>query len=380
MNKTGYSRMMVMLCGVLAVLWSCGQIAQADFVYGEPTKVPNLNGYPTEESQPQISRDGLELYFLSDRADAKGEVSYNIWVSRRSTTRDPWSTPIKLDAPINTAGPETSPSLSADGLELYFSNGYADLWVSTRVRRDDPWSEPVKLPPPVNSENSEDTPCISADGLSLYFMSDRPGGGNNPSNSDIFVTTRTTKDDLWGEPVKLGLNVNSDQYEFTPFISPDGLSLFFARGYSKAHIHVCRRRTTADPWGPAEFFAPVNSGTGVFTGTPGLSEWNLSFSNDDPTLYFGRATNLFSDDKDIWQVEVIPILDFNGDVKVDEQDYLALTRHWGQDDLRYDIGPMGWGDRVVDAKDQQVFLETTEDRDFVLRNYLKTVSLADNHP
>jgi hypothetical protein len=361
MNKMSVSRKTAIIWGILVILCSCGQVARADFVYGVPTKVPNINGYPTEESEPQISRDGLELYFLSDRADAKGEVSDNIWVSKRSTTRDSWSSPIKLDAPVNTTGVENAPSLSTDGLELYFSNGWysspAKLYVSTRAGKTDPWGPPVELAPPVNSECKQDCPCISADGLSLYFMSDRPGGGNNPSNSDIFVTTRTTKDGPWGEPVKLGPTVNSDQYEYTPFISPDGLSLFFARGYSKAHIHVCRRRTTADPWGPAEFFAPVNSGTGVFSGMPGLSEWNLSFSNDDPTLYFSRATDLFSNDFDIWQVEVIPILDFNGDGNIDATDMMSLIDNWGTDNTLYDIGPFAWGDGIVGAQDLAVLGE-----------------------
>jgi len=352
MSETDFSRMGI-LCGVLAVLWSCGPVARADFLYGTPTRVPNVNTDSAEESQPQISRDGLELYFLSARRDAQGESSYNIWVSKRSTTREPWPAPTKLDAPVNTTGAETSPSLSADGLELYFSNGYVDLWVSTRATKNDPWGQPVKLGPPVNSEYAEDCPCISADGLSLYFISDRPGGGNN---SDIFVTTRTSKNSPWGEPVNLGPNVNSSQYEYTPFISPDGLMLFFSRGFSKAHVYVCTRRTTADPWGPAEFFAPVNSGTDVRPNSPGSAEWNLSFSQEDSTLYFGRCTDLFSNDKDIWQVKMTPIFDFNGDSKVDEKDFLIMAEHWGQDYPRCDIGPMGWGDGVVDAQDLMVLL------------------------
>jgi Tol biopolymer transport system component len=190
--------------------------------------------------------------------------------------------PTKLESPVNSPASEFFPSLSADGLELYFSEGYpnvtscearsggyghTDLWVSTRASKDDLWGEPQNLGPVVNSENADDEPCISADGLELYFMSDRPGA----SNSDIFVTTRLTKDDPWGEPVKLSSNINSNQYEYTPFISPDGLLIFFSRGYSKAHVWVSKRASTKDPWGPAEFFSPVNSGTGVWHNSSGKS-------------------------------------------------------------------------------------------------------------
>jgi hypothetical protein len=363
MNKTGISRIMRTVCGVLVVLWNCGRIAQADFVYGEPTKVPNVNSDFSEDSEPQISRDGLELYFVSNRADSQGESSDNIWVARRPTINDPWSTPVRLDAPVNTTGVENSPSLSADGLELYFSNSWfsnpAKLYVSTRAGKIDPWGPPVELAPPVNSEYKQDCPCISADGLSLYFMSDRPGEGVTSGNIDIFVTTRRTKDAPWGEPERLGPNVNSELVEYTPWISPDGLSLFFSRGYGKAHVWVCRRKTTADPWGPAEFFVPVNSGTNVDGSAPGgFAEWNLSFAPGDPMLYFARASALFATDYDLWQVVVTPVVDFNGDAKVDEQDFLALTQHWGQDHPQCDIGPMAWGDGVVDEKDLAVLMES----------------------
>jgi hypothetical protein len=330
--------------------------------------VANVNRDVGEDSQPQISRDGLELYFLSDRPDSNGESSDNIWVSRRSTVRDLWSAPIQLDVPVNTTGPENAPSLSADGLELYFSNSWysdpAKLYVSTRASKADPWGPPVELGPPVNSANKQDCPCISADGLSLYFMSDRPGGNSNPTNSDIFVTTRPARSDPWGEPVKLGPNVNSDQYEYTPWVSPDGRSLFFSRGYSKAHVFVSRRKTTADPWGPAEFFAPVNSGTNIWSTGPVGAEWNLSFSQEDPRLYFSRASDLFSGDFDLWQVEVKPVVDLNNDGKVDEKDFLVMTQHWGQEYSKYDVGPRPLGDGVVDGHDLLVFLETMEGRDF----------------
>jgi hypothetical protein len=340
-----------------------GDMAKAGFLFGEPTKVPNVNS-DVDDIEPQISRDGLELYFVSDRRDRSGDFSDNIWVSRRCSVRSPWSTPVKLDAPINTAGKETSPSISADGLELYFSSGYADLWVSTREGKDTPWGPPVKLPSPVNSVYSEDCPCLSADGLSLYFISDRPVGTASPPYSDTFVATRPSRDAPWGEPVRLGPNVNSDQFEYTPFISPDGLSLFFARGFYKFHIYVCRRNATTDPWGPAAFFHPVNSGTATASNGPGLAEANLSFSADDSMLYFERGTEMSSGDFDIWQVEVKPIVDFNSDGRVDNLDLLIMVADWGVVGQRYgpltarcDIAPFPFGDGVVDAKDLLVLAE-----------------------
>jgi Tol biopolymer transport system component len=101
---------------------------------------------------------------------------------------------------------------SADGLELFFSGqawqpnptgfGGSDLWVTRRATKNHPWGEPENLGPTVNTGRIECEPSISADGLSLYFGSDRSGWS-------IWVTTRKTKDEPWEEPVNLGPTVNS---------------------------------------------------------------------------------------------------------------------------------------------------------------------------
>ncbi len=41
------------------------------------------------------------------------------------------------------------------------------------------WSEPVHLDAPVNSPCQDQTPTMSKDGLRLYFLSDRLGGFGN---------------------------------------------------------------------------------------------------------------------------------------------------------------------------------------------------------
>ncbi|MHC4331939.1 MAG: TolB family protein, partial [Planctomycetota bacterium] len=66
--------------------------------------------------------------------------------------------------------------------------------------------EPTNLGPTVNSSAGDTSPSISADGLELYFSSDRPGGYGL---DDIYVMTRATTEDDWGEPVNLGPLVNS---------------------------------------------------------------------------------------------------------------------------------------------------------------------------
>jgi len=104
-----------MLIGfVVAIVLGGSGIANADFTYGTPTKVPNVNS-SAGDWQPDISADGLTLYFMSNRPDG---ANCDIWVATRATTDDNWSTPVNLGPPVNSSAFEGGPSISTDGLEL----------------------------------------------------------------------------------------------------------------------------------------------------------------------------------------------------------------------------------------------------------------------
>jgi hypothetical protein len=119
--------------------------------------------------------------------------------------------------------------VSTDGLSLYFTSqrpgGYGgwDIWVSTRVTTSDPWSDPINLGSTVNSTYGETDPSISSDGLALFFESSRSGGSGD---GDIWVTTRSTTDSEWGPPVNYP-SLNSSDLDFEPAVSPDGSVLYF---------------------------------------------------------------------------------------------------------------------------------------------------------
>lgn len=334
----------------VATIALMGSRVEADFIFSEPMLVPHVNS-EFSDGALQVSRDGLELYL--SRVEEGG--IHKIYVSKRATTNDPWSTPERIDAAIDPAWEAINPSLSADGLELYFADGQAgnenpngyggsDIWVLTRLSKEEPWTGPINLGPTINSANTENTPCKSNDGLALYFSSVDADSGKG---AEIVVSTRSSKADPWGEPVALGSNVNSALYEYTPFISADGLTLFFSRGFLATHIYVSQRQAVGDPWGPAVFFDPAS----VDGPAADSAEYNVSYANDSSTIYFTRGTNAFTLDWNEWQVEVTPMLDFNGDTLIDLADVLMLIDSWQTDNSLFDVAPMPLGDGIVDAKD-----------------------------
>jgi hypothetical protein len=102
-------------------------VMQPDGSFGPASIVDELST-PANDQMPNVSRDGLEIVFVSDRTG--GEGGLDIWSATRASTSDPWSAPVPL-ASVNEAGSESRPSLSGDGRRLHFGRG-GDIWVSSR--------------------------------------------------------------------------------------------------------------------------------------------------------------------------------------------------------------------------------------------------------
>ena len=104
---------------------------RADGTFTRATAVAELNTDTFHDQMPNIRKDGLEMVFASNRPGGGG--GQDIWTAKRSSTADPWSTPVVLGSNVNTAGNETRPSLSWDGRRLLFGRD-GDIQVSTRTR------------------------------------------------------------------------------------------------------------------------------------------------------------------------------------------------------------------------------------------------------
>jgi hypothetical protein len=281
-------------------------------------------------------------------------------------------------------------SVSADGLELYFTSaragglGYEDIWVSTRQSVHDPWGPPTNLQT-VNSSYREAFSSLSPDGLSLYFCDyfygpDRPGG---LGHHDLWMSTRANREAPWSTPVNMGAPFNSPQGEVAPTISHDGLTLLFAstRNSGNYDLWMCSRSRMEEAWGtPVRMGTALNSGSHDYYGNLSPDGLVLFFESNrsgdykgwmamrktvsDPwepavplpePMYSMGVGCVSTDGKSFYaatsQVPIIPIVDFTGDGRVDGKDVLSMARRWDQGDLTFDIGPMPWGDNSVDVED-----------------------------
>src|SRR4030042_7216044 len=102
----------VLLFAALVVL-SCNG-ARADLKLGPAINLGSVVNSSSNDSTPTISPDGLSLYFASDRAGGQG--GNDIWVSKRADLSESWGPPPNLGGPVNSSAGGVFPSLSADGL------------------------------------------------------------------------------------------------------------------------------------------------------------------------------------------------------------------------------------------------------------------------
>ena len=354
MKKAILVALVVALCMVV-------EVVNADYIFGEPVNLGSTVNTSSGESGVCISVNGLEFYFISNRPGGYGDQ--DLWVMERPTIEDDWGDPVNLGSPANSQYGCWEPSISSDGLSLYFSDGHTpqfgnrlpgglggqgDIWMITRETLHDAWGAPVNIGPAVNSQNAVH-PSISTDGLSLYFQSHRPG--RLGSHCDIMVATRDSTSVSFGNPVFLK-NVNGTVGEWMPDISADGRTLFFSRATAigPSQLWMAMRATMYDDFGPPVKLPPQINISSYLNLSPSLSADGLS-------LFFASNRPGGIGGSDIWQVSIDPVVDLNGDGIVDGADLSIIADHWGTDDSLCDIGPMPWGDGIVDVQDLIVIAE-----------------------
>jgi len=224
---------------------------------------------PYQDFGPAISKDGLRLYFTSDRPGGFG--NQDIWVSQRATEDDAWGPPLNLGAMVNTAASDNTPAFSRDGHWMFFNStrpgglGSQDIWAAWRddVHDDFAWQTPFNLGSGVNSPFVDAFPTFfeNEEGGAplLYFSSNRPGG---TGGSDIYVS-QLGADGVF-LPATLVSELSTSSGEQRASIRFDGLEIIFVRNppglLFQGDLWVSTRESANDPWSiPEHLDAPLNT-------------------------------------------------------------------------------------------------------------------------
>ncbi|MDB5279966.1 MAG: OmpA/MotB domain protein [Ferruginibacter sp.] len=202
---------------------------ESDFTNGKWSKAKPLGGKVNtnlNEGAQNISQDGEWIIFTGCNYP-EGQGSCDLYISFK--TKNGWSEAENIGPVVNTDFWESSPSLSPDKRDLYFSSnqsgtyGGKDIWVTHRSNAGK-WSRPENLGPTINTKGDESCSFMYADNQTLFFNSNgHPGYGQ----TDLFFSKKIT-DSTWSEPENLGYPINTIDEEGSLVVAADGKTAYYA--------------------------------------------------------------------------------------------------------------------------------------------------------
>ena len=177
------------------------------------------------------------LYFSSSRDNANGDKihggsgqNFCDLFSSAEDAKGAWSVPVSISELINSPQDEGTPSLTKDGKLLFYTQceygekrNHCQIMSSTKIGAS--WGEPNMLRFPGSDTSDYVHPSISGDGLTLYFASDRVGGYGG---YDIWYCSRENDKEKWGKPKNAGQTINTKGDELFPYYRSSDSSLYFA--------------------------------------------------------------------------------------------------------------------------------------------------------
>ncbi len=282
---------------------------------GEPLTVTNLGDSISSRDNddsfaptilPVIIPDGNTLYFTTLHTYTGEDVMSTSLVDGK------WTQANMLPPPITTINSESVSGISPDGNRLLLFGNYpggmlrGNIYYSDKDS-DGSWSTVKPFPSPINSDYFDGDGKMTSDGKAILFVSDRPGciGGYHPKvslhdpdaatyhgsnwgNTDIYICLKQPNG-TWGQAINLGPTVNTPYAERSPFLHPDGKTLYFSSeghaGLGFLDIFKCTR-LNENSW--TEWSEPVNLGREINSSE---DDWGYVTSTDGKTAYMSMPRN-----------------------------------------------------------------------------------------
>lgn len=240
-------------------------------------EVSNIESVNSSKGEyfPVLTIDGQKMYFTLSDGKRGGEDVYYSQLNSSS-----WIKPQNMGMPFSTKENDAINSVSADGNMMVLFGSYkgliggGDNFYVERTQTG--WGEIKAFPKPVNSSYWDCDGYLTADGKAFIFTSDRKGGvgdfikggqfyhGEYDGNTDIWVSLKT--DSGWAAPINLGPGINTPFSERSPFLHPDGKTLYFSSDghYGLGSLDVFKSVRLSDTsW--TEWSEPVNLGKDINT-------------------------------------------------------------------------------------------------------------------
>lgn len=207
---------------------------------------PNVNS-KTNEVAPIIAPDGRTIYFTRfDHPDnLKAKEDYDVWFAEEKN--GVWQKALNMNNPVNNLQENSICYISPDDrtallMNIYHPDGALSKGVSISRKNSTGWTFPqeLKLESYVN-EHPFSGFYIGPNGkVMVLSLQD----ANTKGGADLYISFPQA-DGTWSSPKNMGIDINTADDEFTPFLATDNQTLYFTSngrsGYGEMDIYVSRR-------------------------------------------------------------------------------------------------------------------------------------------
>lgn len=180
-----------------------------------------------------FSADGQRMYLLNYfDPDGNGGGNLRNGISMSTLVDGKWSKPERLRIKyFQNNSSHLSATISRDekvlimSMESFTTEGNEDLYVSFK-QDDGEWTQPQGLGTKINTYGQEWTPYLAPDNITLYFSSNAFEG---EGSRDIYLTVRQEGSwTNWSEPMNLGPAINTEGVEYGFYIPDSSTEAYFS--------------------------------------------------------------------------------------------------------------------------------------------------------
>jgi outer membrane protein OmpA-like peptidoglycan-associated protein/Tol biopolymer transport system component len=328
--------------------------AIVDSSFSEPVPVEEILTMDNE-GVFALSPDGQTIIFTAcNRREGMG--SCDLFYTYKDKYGK-WSRPSNMGKKVNSVAWDSQPSLSADGKTLFFSSrrfgsiGHSDIWTTTWSPGDG-WSPPSNLGGMINSTGSDETPFIHPDGKTLYF---RSNGRVGMGDFDMYVSRYDEELGEWGEPMNLGYPINTAGSEGGLIVSLDGTKAYYSSdtGGDDVNIYEFELYPEARP-SPATYVKIQVKD--AITGEP--LEANLTIDNQ-----VKKTTEILATDINGSRLVALPT-GSNYGCSIEKEGYLFYSEYFNLDSVSTIIDPYILKVSLIPIEEENLI----EDKPIVLNN------------
>jgi hypothetical protein len=207
------------------------------YKYGKWSKARSI-GYPNSygnEKTAGISEDGETILYHVNNPESKN----NLQIASKSRSSFKRSTKIKSSEINKSSSIQSSATVSNGNDYMIFSSdkedgrGKNDLYICKKLPNNE-WATPLNMGPIINTKYEESNPYLTDDGMTLYFSST---GHTSIGGYDVFVSTFDLTKNEWSKPTNVGYPLN------TPY---DNIGISFTKNKKIAYVSTHRKDSYGD--------------------------------------------------------------------------------------------------------------------------------------